>query len=83
MRKFRFTVIYIDGEQLKHKQINAYHAQLACDEFEELNPNVIVLEAGLGSINKEAWKEIKAHEKEIIKDFMESKEKYDEQRRND
>lgn len=82
MRKVRFTVIYIENEQLKHKQINAYHAQLACEDFEELNPNSIVLEAGLGSINKEAWKEIKAHEKEIIKDFMESKEKDNEQRQN-
>ena len=78
MRKFRFTVIYIQDEQLKHKQINAYHAKLACEDFEELNPNATVLEAGLGSINKEAWKEIKAHEKEIIKEFMESKEQNDE-----
>lgn len=83
MRKFRYTIIYIENEQLKHKQVNAYHAQLACYDFERLNPNTIVLEAGLGSINNVAWKELKAHEKEIIKDFMENKENNNEQRRND
>lgn len=58
MRKFPFTVIYIDeNNKLRHKQIRDYSAVCACYTFEELYPKVEVLEAGLGSINKESWKE--------------------------
>ena len=70
MIKLIFTVIYIKDKKLKHKQISSYSAFLACEEFEELNPSAIVLEAGLGSINKEAWKRIKDKEKEIIEEAL-------------
>ena len=66
MRKFRFSVIYIEDNKLKHKQISSWSAECACMDFEELHPNVEVLEAGLGGINMEVWKTIKANEKEII-----------------
>lgn len=66
MRKFRFSVIYIENNKLKHKQISSWSAECACMDFEELYPNVEVIEAGLGSINMEWWKTVKANEKEII-----------------
>lgn len=56
MRKYPFTVIYIDeNNKLRHKQIRDYSAVCACYTFQELYPKVEVLEAGLGSINKESW----------------------------
>lgn len=58
MRKYPFTVIYIDeNNKLRHKQIRDYSAVCACYTFQELHPKVEVLEAGLGSIDKESWKE--------------------------
>ena len=66
MRKFRFTVIYIENNKLKHKQISSFSAECACMDFEELHPNIEVLAAGLGSINMEWWKALKANEKEMI-----------------
>lgn len=67
-RKFRFSVIYIKDGKLKHKQVMSYAAFCAVEEFQEANPDVEVLEAGLGSINKEVWKE-------VAKEFEKQKEK--------
>ena len=69
MRKFRFSVIYIEDNKLKHKQISSCCAECACMYFKELHPNVEVIEAGLGSINIECWKTVKANEKEIIAQY--------------
>ena len=69
MRKFRFSVIYIEDNKLKHKQISSWSAECAFMDFKELHPNVEVLEAGLGSINKEWWKTVKVNEKEIIAQY--------------
>lgn len=70
MRKFRFTVIYIENRKLKHKQINAYSAFLACEDFKELKPSAEVLEAGLGSVKRESWHALKAKEQEIVKGIL-------------
>lgn len=74
MRKFRFCVIYIEDNKLKHKQISSYSAFLACEDFKELKPNAIVLEAGLGSVSKEGWKNLKAREEEIVKEIIGGKD---------
>lgn len=66
MRKFRFCVIYVEGKKIKHKQINTYSAAVAVEEFKELKPNAIVLEAGLGCVSKEYWKALKEKENEIV-----------------
>ena len=73
MRKFRFCVIYIEDNKLKHKQINSFSAHCAMEDFKELKPNAIVVEAGLGSVSKEYWQFLKQKEKEIIKTLQEKK----------
>lgn len=62
MRKFRFCVIYIEGGKIKHKQISAYSAPCAIEDFKLLKPNAQVLEAGLGCVSKEYWKVLKEKE---------------------
>ena len=59
MRKYPFTVIYIENGNLKHKQIRDFDAICATETFKEIKPNVEVLEAGLGTVSKEYWNELK------------------------
>ena len=59
MRKYPFTVIYIEDGNLKHKQIRDFSAFCATETFQEMKPNVEVLEAGLGVVSKEYWNELK------------------------
>ena len=68
MRKFNFSVIYIENDKLKHKQIKAYSAAEAFEEWKMSFPNTVPLSAGLGTVNKEYWKTIKEHEEEIVKE---------------
>lgn len=74
MRKFAFSVIYIENNQLKHKQIKSYAAMEALEEWKVLHPNTIPLSAGLGSVSKEYWKVLKEHEKEIVQKTNEVEE---------
>lgn len=59
MRKYPFTVIYIEDGNLKHKQIRDFSAFCAIETFQEMKPNVEALEAGLGAVSKEYWNELK------------------------
>lgn len=58
MRKFKFTVIYIEDNKLKHKQVSSFSAPCACEELKEMKPNAEVIEAGLGSVTKEYWNKL-------------------------
>lgn len=74
MRKFNFSVIYIENDKLKHKQIKAYAATEAFEEWKISFPNTVPLSAGLGTVNKEYWKAIKEREEEIVKANKENKQ---------
>lgn len=74
MRKFRFCVIYIEDGKIKHKQISAYAAPCAIEDFKLLKPNAQVLEAGLGCVSKEYWKALKEKEAEIIAEVSKNEE---------
>lgn len=67
MMRFGFSIIYIDKDhKLKHKKIQSYSALEARYTWEEQHPNTVVLSAGLGTINKEAWAALKKHEAETV-----------------
>lgn len=67
MMQFGFSIIYIDKDhKLKHKKIQSYSAPEARYTWEEQHPDTIVLSAGLGTVNKEAWAALKKHEAEIV-----------------
>ena len=67
MMRFGFSIIYIDKDRkLKHKKIQSYSALEARYTWEEQHPDTVVLSAGLGTVNKEAWAALKEHEAEIV-----------------
>jgi len=76
MMRFGFSIIYIDKDRkLKHKKIQSYSAPEARYTWEEQHPDTVVLSAGLGTVNKEAWVALKEHEAEIVNDALTSASK--------
>lgn len=67
MRKFTFTVLFVENDKIKHRQIKSYSAFCAMEDFKDQNPNTIPFGAGLGSVNKAYWAELKRNEENIVK----------------